>query len=172
MLDKIDRRIIKALAANARVSLKNLSNEVHLSPPSVSARLRRLEERGVIRAYTIDIDPRALGFQLQAIVRIRAMPGRLHFVEEQLKAIAEISECDKITGEDCFIARMSVRTIEQLDEILDRIGDKAQTHTSLVKSQTIPRRLPLLVAGDEPAMRTARSGRAGPRRGSSGASGA
>lgn len=166
MLDKIDRQIVETLAANARVSLKDLSGEVQLSPPSVSERLRRLEERGVIRAYTIDIDPRMLGYQLQAIVRIRALPGKLHLVEEQLKTIAEISECDKITGEDCFIARLSVRTIEQLDGILDRIADKALTNTALVKSHTIRRRLPPLAAQDEPAVRSARSGRSRPRHGS------
>lgn len=163
MLDKVDRQIVKALAANARVSLKDLSSEVKLSPPSVSERLHRLEDSGVIRSYTIDIDPRALGYQLQAIVRIRALPGKLRLVEEQLKAIAEISECDKITGEDCFIARVSVRTIEQLDGILDRIADKAETNTAIVKSHTIPHRLPPLVAEDEPAVRSARSGRSRPR---------
>ena len=153
MLDKIDRQIVKALAANARVSLKELSSEVKLSPPSVSERLRRLEDSGVIRSYTIDVDPRALGYQLQAIVRIRALP-------------------DKITGEDCFIARVSVRTIEQLDGILDRIADKAQTNTAIVKSHTIPHRLPPLVAENEPAVRSARSGRSRPRHGTSGRSGA
>jgi Lrp/AsnC family leucine-responsive transcriptional regulator len=94
----------------------------------------------------VDIDPRALGYQLQAIVRIRPMPGKLHLVQEQIKAIPEISECDKITGEDCFIARLFIPSIDKLDEILDRIADKAETNTSLIKSHTIPRRLPPLIA--------------------------
>ncbi|WP_207476352.1 Lrp/AsnC family transcriptional regulator [Arenibaculum pallidiluteum] len=144
MLDAADRRIVEALFENARLSLKELSGRVNLSSPSVAERLRRLEERGVIRAFTVEVDPRALGYQLQAMVRIRPLPGRLHTVQEQLAGIPEIVECDKVTGDDCFIARMLVRTIEQLDEILDRIADKAETSTAIVKSQPIPRRLPRL----------------------------
>jgi Lrp/AsnC family transcriptional regulator, leucine-responsive regulatory protein len=159
MLDAIDRQIVQALVANARISLKDLSSEVNLSSPSVSERLRRLEERGVIRAFTVDIDPRALGYQLQAIVRIRPMPGKLHLVQEQIRAIPEISECDKITGEDCFIARLYIPSIDKLDEILDRIADKAETNTSLIKSHTIPRRLPPLLADGEGVPSPGRRGR-------------
>lgn len=144
MLDAIDRRIVEALFENSRASLKELSNQVNLSSPSVAERLRRLEERGVLRSFTVEIDPHALGYQLQAMVRIRPLPGRLHLVLDQLKDIPEICECDKVTGEDCFIARLLVRSIEQLDEILDRIADKAETNTAIVKSQPIPKRLPPL----------------------------
>ena len=148
-MDAIDRQIVEALVANARISLKDLAGRVRLSSPSVSERLRRLEERGVIRGFTVDLDPRALGYELQAIVRIRAMPGKGHLVQQQLKEIAEIVECDKVTGEDCFVARLFVRTMEQLDRVLDRIADKAETNTALIKSHTIPRRLPPLATPAE-----------------------
>ena len=114
-MDAIDRQIVEALVADARISLKNLSTRVKLSSPSVSERLRRLEERGVIRAFTVDLDPRALGYQLEAIVRIRALPGKGQIVQEQLRQIPEITECDKVTGEDCFIARLVIRTMEELE---------------------------------------------------------
>jgi Lrp/AsnC family transcriptional regulator, leucine-responsive regulatory protein len=146
MLDVIDGRIVQALLENARISLKELASEVNLSSPSVAERLRRLQEHGVIRAFTIDIDPRALGYPLQAIVRIRPLPGKLHVVQAQLDAIPEIGECDKVTGEDCFFARLYVRSIEQLDAILDRIADKAETNTAIIKSQPIARRLPPLLS--------------------------
>jgi Lrp/AsnC family transcriptional regulator, leucine-responsive regulatory protein len=144
MPDEIDSRLLQALAGNARLSLKELSSRVGLSGPSVAERLRRLEARGVIRTYTVEIDPQALGYQLQAIVRVRPMPGKVHIVQEQLRKIPEICECDKVTGDDCFIARLYVRSIEQLDKILDRIADKAETNTSIIKSQPVPRRLPPL----------------------------
>jgi Lrp/AsnC family leucine-responsive transcriptional regulator len=156
VVDAIDRQIVEALGANARISLKDLAARVKLSSPSVSERLRRLEERGVIRGFTVDLDPRALGYEMQAIVRIRALPGKLHLVQEQLRQIEEIVECDKVTGEDCFVARLLVRTIEQLDQVLDRIADKAETNTALIKSHTIPRRLPPLAApGERPKRRRA-----------------
>jgi Lrp/AsnC family leucine-responsive transcriptional regulator len=143
-LDELDRRILEILVEDARISLKELASQVMLSSPSTSERLRRLEERGVIRAFTVDVDPRALGYELQAIVRIRPMPGKLAVVQKLLADIREFSECDKVTGDDCFIGRLHLRSIEQLDQILDRIADKAETSTSIVKSQPIKRRLPPL----------------------------
>jgi len=142
LLDDIDRRILEILVVDARISLKQLANRIKLSSPSTSERLRRLEERGAIRAYTVDVDPRALGYELQAIVRIRPMPGKLAQVQKLLPEIREFSECDKVTGYDCFVGRLHLRSIEHLDQILDRITDKAETSTSIVKSQTIRHRLP------------------------------
>ena len=142
ILDDIDRRILEILVHDARISLKELAAQVKLSSPSTSERLRRLEERGVIRAFTVDVEPRALGYELQAIVRIRPMPGKLAAVQKLLADIREFSECDKVTGDDCFIGRLHLRSIEQLDQILDRIADKAETSTAIVKSQPIRRRLP------------------------------
>jgi len=142
MLDTLDRRIIEILVDDARISVKELAQRVDLSSPSVSERLRRLEERGVIRSFTIDVDPSAMGYALQAIVRIRPLPGKLHLVQKLIEGIPEFSECDKVTGDDCFIGRLHVRSIEHLDKILDRITDKAETNTAIVKSQPVRRRLP------------------------------
>ncbi|MFL6576461.1 MAG: Lrp/AsnC family transcriptional regulator [Povalibacter sp.] len=142
MIDTIDQRMIEILKVDARVSLKDLSERVGLSSPSTSERLRRLEERGIIRAFTVDLDPQALGYTLQAIARIRPLPGKLQSVQKLLQEIPECCECDKVTGDDCFIARICVRSIEDLDGILDRIADKAETSTAIVKSQPIRRRPP------------------------------
>ncbi|MES2937002.1 MAG: Lrp/AsnC family transcriptional regulator [Pseudomonadota bacterium] len=144
MLDATDRAIVAALQKDARMSLKDLAQRAKLSPPGVSERLRRLEERKVIRGYTVDVNPVALGYTLQALVRIRPLPGKLKSVEKMLAAIPQLSECDKVTGDDCFIARLHVRSMEQLDEILDRIADRADTNSSIVKTQVVARRPPPL----------------------------
>ncbi len=143
-LDDVDRCLVEALAANARISLKELAAVAGLSSPSTSERLKRLEDRGIIRAFTIDLPPEVLGYTLQAMVRIRPLPGKLHIVQRLITEIPEVVECDKVTGEDCYIVRLHVRTIGQLDKILDRIADKAETNTSIVKSQPVRRRLPPL----------------------------
>lgn len=145
MLDDLDRRIVETLVEDARISLKDLAQRVGLSSPSVSERLRRLEERGVIRGFTIDVDPAALGYTLQAIVRIRPLPGKLHVVQDLIQQIAQFSECDKVTGDDCFVGRLHIRSIGELDTILDRIADKAETSSSIVKAQPVKRRLPPLL---------------------------
>lgn len=133
MTDTIDQLLINALMEDSRRSLKALAQISGLSAPSVGERLRRLEERGVLRGYTVDVDPRSFGYQLQAIVRIRPLPGQLQEVERQIIAIPEFTECDKVTGEDCFIARLHVRSMEQLDILLDRINVLAVTNTAIIK---------------------------------------
>jgi Lrp/AsnC family leucine-responsive transcriptional regulator len=143
-LDEIDRRIIAILATDARTSLKELSAQTGLSSPSVSDRLRRLNDQGVISAFTVELDPAALGYTLQAIVRIRPLPGMMHIVERQIQDTAEFTECDRVTGDDCFVARLHLRSIGQLDQILDKLADRAQTSTSIVKATPIKRRLPPL----------------------------
>jgi Lrp/AsnC family transcriptional regulator, leucine-responsive regulatory protein len=141
-LDEIDQALIALLADNARLSTAELARSVGLSPPSVAERLRRLEEDGVVRAYTVELDPKALGYTLTAIVRVRPLPGQLHTVERLLVESPEVVECDKVTGEDCFVARYLLRSIEELDPILERIAQRAQTSTSIVKASPVKRRLP------------------------------
>ncbi|OLU26289.1 AsnC family transcriptional regulator [Pseudomonas sp. PA15(2017)] len=142
MIDEIDQQLIVALTEDSRRSLKALAQISGLSSPSVAERLRKLEDKGVLKGYGVDIDPRAFGYQLQAIVRIRPLPGQLHEVQRQIEATPQFTECDKVTGEDCFIARLHVRSMEQLDEILDHINVYALTNTAIVKKTTVKRRLP------------------------------
>ncbi len=113
MIDEVDRRIIDLLAANARLSLKELAARVNLS-------------------------------SLQAIVRIRPLPAQMARVTQMIEDIPQFTECDKVTGDDCLVARLHVRSIAEMDEIIDRIGDKAETNTAIVKAQTLKRRLPPL----------------------------
>lgn len=98
----------------------------------------------MIRAFTVDIDPAALGYNLTAIVRVRPLPGMLHIVERLIQEMPEITECDKVTGDDCFVGKLHFRTMEQLDTLLDRLAEKAETNTSIVKSSPVKRRLPPL----------------------------
>ncbi len=143
-LDEIDQRMLEALARNARISLKELAEAAGLSSPSAAERLRRLEERGIISAFTVDIAPEAIGYPLQAIVRIRPLPGQLHVVERIIQETPEFIECDKVTGDDCFIGRLVVRSMGELDGILDKITERAETNTSMIKATPVKRRLPPL----------------------------
>jgi len=147
VIDDVDQKILEALAENARISLKELAQAAGLSSPSAAERLRRLEERGIIAAFTIDIDPAALGYPLQAIVRVRPLPGQLHVVQRIIQETPQFVECDKVTGDDCFIARLVVRSMPELDTILDKVAEKAETSTSMVKASPVKRRLPPLSRG-------------------------
>jgi len=144
MLDETDIRILQVLIRDGRATLKDVGDHARLSSPTVAERMRRLEEGGVIRAYTVDLDPSLLGYSLQALVRVRPLAGKVHIVQQALEQIAEICECHKITGEDCFMELVAARSMEQLDAIVDRIAEKAETNTSIIKSQPIRRRPPPL----------------------------
>ena len=143
-MDDVDARLLRALEVDARVSISSLARGLGLSAPSVSERLKRLEEAGIIRRFTIEIEPAAVGYALAAYIRIRPMPGQLQKVASLLGEIAEITECDRVTGDDCFIAKACVRSVDDLERIIDRIIPFAQTNTSLVQSSPVARRLPAL----------------------------
>ncbi|MBN3847764.1 Lrp/AsnC family transcriptional regulator [Paraburkholderia sp. Ac-20342] len=143
-LDATDRLLLAALAQDARQPVSELARQVGLSAPSTAERVRRLEAQGVIGRFTVQIDPRALGYTLQAIVRVKPLPGQLHLVEDVIRRIPEFVECDKVTGDDCFICRLYLHSIEQLDEILSKVTERAETSTAIVKSTPVARRLPPL----------------------------
>ena len=146
-IDATDVRLLRLLAANSRTSLAELARAVRMSAPSVAERLRRLEEAGVIRHYTVEIDPVALGLVLAASIRIRPMAGQLRKVAALLAELPEIVECDRITGEDCFVAKAHVRSVADLERLIDRIIPLAQTNTAIIQSSPVMRRLPPLDGG-------------------------
>ena len=143
-MDKVDKQILRSLAANSRMSLKALAGKVGLAAPSTSDRLKRLEERGQIKGYTIEVDLQRLGYGVVAVVRINPQPGKLRMVERLIMANSAIIECDKVTGEDCFFVRVCLKSLEDIDAVLEQFHDHAHTVTSIVKSQLIRRRLPSL----------------------------
>jgi Lrp/AsnC family leucine-responsive transcriptional regulator len=147
-LDGTDRKIIGELTSDGRVSLAELGRRVSLSSPAVAERVQRLERAGVITGYRAEIDPLTLGYQLTAIVRIKPAPGQLPRIPELAAEIPQISECHRITGEDCFYLKVYLRSIDELSGLLDRFLVYGETTTSLINASPIPRRDPPL-DGDE-----------------------
>ncbi|MEW9532763.1 Lrp/AsnC family transcriptional regulator [Microbispora sp. NPDC049125] len=147
-IDAVDRRILVELQANARLSLAELGRRVGLSAPSVAERVQRLEDTGVITGYRAEVDPRALGFPLMVIVRVRPAVRQLPRIAMIAREIPEIVECYRMTGEDCFHLTMHLRAIDELEPILDRFTPFGRTTTSIVQSAPVPRRP---VTPDEPA---------------------
>ena len=147
-LDATDVRILNALVDDARISIADLARSVGLSPPSVSERIKRLEEAGVIERYTLTINPKALGLPIAAWLRIRPIPGQLQTVADILRGLREIVECDRITGEGCFIARAYVRSVDDLEKLIDQVIPYAMTNTSIIQSSPVKRRLPPILLGD------------------------
>jgi Lrp/AsnC family leucine-responsive transcriptional regulator len=147
-IDATDRKIISELSTDGRVSFAELGRRVSLSSPAVAERVQRLERAGVITGYRAEIDPRTLGYQLTAIVRIKPAPGQLPRIPELAAQIPEIGECHRITGEDCFYLKIHLRSIDELSAVLDRFLAYGETTTSLINASPIPRRDPPLGSDD------------------------
>jgi Lrp/AsnC family transcriptional regulator, leucine-responsive regulatory protein len=143
-LDTTDINLLQELEIDARLSLAELGRRVGLSPPAVADRLERLEEAGVIGAYRAEIDPRALGYELAVVLRIRPAPRELKKVAELAQRTPEVVECHRITGDDCYLMKAHVRDVVHMEEVIDRFAIYGQTTTSIVQSSPVPRRsLPL-----------------------------
>lgn len=144
-IDGTDRRIISELVTDGRVSFAELGRRVRLSPPAVAERVQRLERGGVITGYRAEIDPRAVGYQLTAIVRIKPAPRQIAKIPELAAEIPQISECHRITGEDCFFLKVHLRSIDDLSELLDRFLLYGETTTSIINASPIPNREPPVI---------------------------
>lgn len=151
LLDPTNRRLLAELAADPRISMSALGRRLGMSAPAVTERVRRLEEGGIIRGYRIEVDPAALGLPLTAFVRVKPNPGRLAAVADLARAIPEVVECHRVTGEDCFVLKVHLPAIEQLDRLLDRFLVHGTTTTSLVQSSPISPRTPPLPWPDDAA---------------------
>lgn len=136
--------LLKLLLAEPRMSVSELARRLNVSAPTVRERLARLEERGVIRRFAVELDPHALGLPVTVFIRIRPMPGQLGKIMELAQTLPQVSECHRITGEDCFIMKVHLAALDRLDELLDRFLAYGQTTTSIVQSSPVPARdLPL-----------------------------
>ncbi|HEY2550755.1 MAG TPA: Lrp/AsnC family transcriptional regulator [Streptosporangiaceae bacterium] len=142
-LDEIDRAILAELQADARLRVSELSRRVALSAPAMAERVRRLEDSGVV-CYRAEVDPHALGYPICALVRISPNSADLHRVPQTARATPEVTECYRVTGEDCYVLMLHLRAMDDLEEILDRFTPYGRTTTSIVHSVPVPRRpLPL-----------------------------
>lgn len=134
LLDDRDWKIIVALQDDARLSMAALGREIGLSAPATAERVRRLEEQKVIRAYRAEIDLDHVGLDVQAIVRIKASGRDLDKATRTLCAFPEVFECYRATGGDCFVLRVAVSDIRELQKFLDRIALFGDLTTSVILS--------------------------------------
>ena len=142
LLDGVNRQILRELQSDARLSIAELGRRVGLSAPSVADRVQRLELTGAIVGYRAELDPRALGFPIMASVRVRPGMGQLHKIPQVAQESPEVVECHRITGEDCYLLSVRLRSMDDLEEVLDRFTLYGQTTTSIVHSTPVERRLP------------------------------
>jgi Lrp/AsnC family leucine-responsive transcriptional regulator len=144
LLDEVNLRLLAELHADPRITMSALARRVGMSAPAVTERVQRMERAGVITGYRMEVDPAALGLPVTAFARVRPAAGQLPRVAELAASLPQVTECHRITGEDCFLVKVHAPAVEQLEEILDRFLLFGQTITAIVVSTPVPPRpLPL-----------------------------
>ncbi|MGH7066312.1 MAG: Lrp/AsnC family transcriptional regulator [Acetobacteraceae bacterium] len=144
LTDARNLALLRVLREDPRMAVSELARSVGLSAPAARERVLRLEEAGVIMGYRLELDPAVLGYPVGAFVRVRPAPGQLQKVAELARALPEVVECHRVTGEDCFVLKVHLPGLDQLDKVLDRFLAFGQTTTSIIQSTPVPRRdLPL-----------------------------
>jgi Lrp/AsnC family transcriptional regulator, leucine-responsive regulatory protein len=144
MLDAVNIRLLDELRQEPRLTMSELGRRVGMSAPAVTERVRRMEEANIILGYRLDINPVPLGLPISAFIRIRPNPGQLPKVAQVAQEIPEVVECHRITGEDCFILKVHIPAMDQLDRILDTLLMYGTTTTSIIQSSPVPPRVPPL----------------------------
>jgi Lrp/AsnC family leucine-responsive transcriptional regulator len=140
LLDVTNLRLLAELQDDARLSLAELGRRVGLSSPAVAERLARMERENIILGYHAHLNPRALGLSLTAVIRARPAPRQLRQVAQLAQSSPEIVDCRRITGDDCYIMTAHVRSVEHLEQLIDRFVVYAQTTTSIVQSAPVATR--------------------------------
>lgn len=129
-LDNYDHKILMLLQQDARISHAEIGRQIHLSQPAVSERIKRLEAQGVIRAYRAEVDYKALGYQIVAMIRLSTSQGRPYarFVAD----CPEILDCYTVTGEDGAVMRVLATDVEHLQRIINDLNVFGSTSTAIV----------------------------------------
>jgi Lrp/AsnC family transcriptional regulator, leucine-responsive regulatory protein len=140
MLDEIDWSILKSLQENARLPFAEVGRQVGLTAPAVAERVRKLEEAGIISGYHAAISTRLAGLPIVVFIQLGLVQGRSRELAEIIRGLPEVLECHNITGQDCYIIKAAVPSMEALQALIEHLARYGKTTTSVVLSAPVPRR--------------------------------
>lgn len=136
-MDRMNLKIIRALRQDGRISVTKLSQQVGLSIPAVTERMRKLEESGVIQGYTAVVDMEKIGLAVSAVIGITAFKPQKEKLLAKLESLPEVVECLHVTGEDSYLIRIYVPTNRDVEEFVAKINIFGETKTRIVLSEPI-----------------------------------
>ncbi|HJD20900.1 MAG TPA: Lrp/AsnC family transcriptional regulator [Candidatus Gemmiger faecigallinarum] len=139
-MDRIDRRIIDILQADARAPLKEIAEQVFLSSPAVSARIARLEQAGLLRGYQAQVDAPALGYGVKAFINLELDPQRKPEFYPYIESCPNVVECNCVTGDYSMLIEVLFASTQELDHFINRLQQFGRTHTQIVFSTCVEHR--------------------------------
>lgn len=136
-MDNIDRKILKLLQTNARMSLKTIAEHTFLSSPAVSARIERLEKEGIITGYHAMVDPMKLGYHILAFINLDvAAEDKLKFYD-YVKEVPNVMECSCVTGDFSMLLKVAFQSTMGLDMFIGQLQKFGKTSTQIVFSTQV-----------------------------------
>lgn len=138
-LDRLDWRILDALQRNARATNTEIGRKIGLSQPAVTARIQALEDAGVIEGYAARVNPKRLGREIAAFVRLQTTHAQIAACLKAFAAMPELVEAHRITGEDCFIVRVIVDRMSRLEASIDSLARFGPVTTSIILNSYAPK---------------------------------
>ena len=136
-MDAVDQAILQHLKENSRLSIRRLSQLVHLTPPAVTERMRRLEDRGIITGYTVRVDQSKIIPMLIAYVGVLMKSNDHARFLEFVRSRPEVLECHRISGDGCYLLRLEAPDHAVIDAFLDRLLPHANYRLNLVLSSPV-----------------------------------
>ena len=136
-MDELDKRILSLLSTNARMTIKDIAQQVSLTSPAVSERIRKLEEEGVIQGYTVKLGRKMGSGAVKAVISMYVPPEARGEMLKTLENEPAIVDCYQVTGAFSHTLKAYCRDIEELDRLINRLQVLGKTNTQIVLSSLI-----------------------------------
>ncbi|GAA3569073.1 Lrp/AsnC family transcriptional regulator [Snuella lapsa] len=136
-LDVLNEKILRCLQENARLSNAEIGRRVGISSPAVSERIKKMEDLGIIEGYKTIISPFEIGYQLKAIITLRAFMGKLKPFLEKVKTYDEVINCYRITGDENIVMEVVLKNQKHLEAFIDQLIIYGETKTQIVLSRVV-----------------------------------
>jgi Lrp/AsnC family transcriptional regulator, leucine-responsive regulatory protein len=140
LMDNYGRKLVDQLQRNARLSVAELGRRIGLSPTATAERLRQMEDVGILRAYTVEIDREALGLEVMAFIRMSCNGMQYNRLLDFVQTLEEVRECHHLTGGDDLLLKVTTTNMNDLEALIEALLPYGTPVTSLVLSSPVERR--------------------------------
>ncbi|MCT4628873.1 Lrp/AsnC family transcriptional regulator [Winogradskyella sp.] len=136
-IDSLNWKILKCLQQNARMSNAEIGRRIGISSPAVNERIKKMEDAEIIQGYTAFVSPFEVGYQLKAIITLRAFMGMLKPFLEKVKTYDEVVNCYRITGNENIVMEVVLKNRMHLESFIDQLIIYGETKTQIVLSHVV-----------------------------------
>lgn len=136
-LDSLNWKILEALQQNARMSFSEIGRKVGLTSPAVAERIKKMEDKGIIKGYKVQVSYNKTGHQLKAIITLKVFMGRLKPFLDKVKDFREVINCYRITGNENIILEVVLYDQAHLEVFIDKLITYGETRTHIVLSNVV-----------------------------------